>query len=110
MRSFQFWVLLLGSFLVSGLLIKQTFVSKALIAEQRIMVDNQEIASTGAAYQNTWKELAVHIYQASRQDPPLAAVLKTERVTISSTPPASVMSTNSASSKAPVPPPTPGTP
>jgi hypothetical protein len=115
MRAFQFWVLFFGSLVVSGLLVKQIFLSRAIISEQHILVDNREIASTGEAYQTTWKELAVHIYQGSRQDPPLAAILKTERVNISTTPPASILpppAPSPLSSKSPTPTfsPSPSTP
>ena len=87
MKKFQFWILLFGSAFVSALMIKQIFLGKAVYAEQRLLVDNTEAASKDQAYQNTWKQLAVHIYNASRQDPELAAVLKNENVTVGTTPP-----------------------
>lgn len=105
MKKFQFWILLLGSAFVSALMIKQIFVSKAIVAAQRLLVDNTETASQGPAYQNTWKQLAVHIYNASRQDPELAAVLKAENVAVGTTPPPKPL-IPSPSSKTPSPAPT----
>jgi hypothetical protein len=109
MRSTQFWILLLFSSLLSVLLIKQIFVSRALDHEQRLLVDCQEVVSTGPTYENGWKQLAIRIYQASRQDPALAQVLKNEKVEIhekldadaGSAPPATPF-VPPASSKAPV--------
>jgi len=82
MRAAQFWILLLGSSFVSVLFIKQIFLSRALDQEQRQLVDSQETASTGPGYENAWKQLAVHIYQASRQDPALTQVLKNANVDV----------------------------
>ena len=117
MRSLQFWILLLSSSFVSILLIKQIFLSRALNLEQRQLVDSQETASTASGYENLWKQLALHIYQASRQDPTLAGVLKNEKVEVHPTAPAAsdatpnpTSSAPSASSKAPtapLPPPVP---
>ena len=80
MRSAQFWILLLGSSFVSILFIKQIFLSRDLIQERRLLVDSQETASLGSGYENAWKQLAIHIYQASHDDPALAAILKNEKV------------------------------
>jgi hypothetical protein len=80
MRGFQFWILVLGSSLVSILLIKQIFLNHALRQEQRLLVDSQEAASNGPAFESAWKQLAVHIYQVGRQDPALLQVLKKENV------------------------------
>lgn len=101
MKKFQFWILLLSSAFVSVLMIKQIFLSKAIVAEQRTLIDNTETASMDQGYQNTWRQLAVHIYQASRQDPALAAVLKNENVDVGTTPPPA------PSSKTPSPAPAP---
>lgn len=104
MRSFQFYVLLFSALIVSALMVKQIFLSRAIYTEQHLLVDNEEIASTGEAYQSTWKQLAVHIYQESRQDPALAAILTKEKVAISTTPPPLPgTSTNAPSSKIPGP-------
>jgi len=82
MKAAQFWILLLGSSFVSFLFIQEIFLSRALNQEQRQLLDDRETISTGAAYENAWKQLAVHIYEASRQDPALAEVLKNEKVEI----------------------------
>lgn len=86
MRPFQYWILVLGSTFVSVLLIKQIFLERTLDQEQRGLVSTQEIASSGAAYENAWKQLAVRIYQASRQDPALAEVLKNAKIDIHGAP------------------------
>jgi len=112
MRSFQFWVLLLGSTFVSSLLIKQIFLSRALNQEQRILADSQEMADSATTYENAWKQLALHIFQASRQDPALAQVLKNDNVEIHTgpaggegSPPEAAPSLPSVPAKAPVAPP-----
>jgi len=124
MRAIQFWILLLGSSLVSVLLIKQIFLSRALNVEQRVLLDSQEVASTGNEYESAWKQLAIHIYQASHQDPALTEVLKNENVMVQGGPaagtgsvpavtpsaPALTPSVPSASSKTPVAPPHPTAP
>ena len=112
MRALQFWILLLGSSFVSILYIKQIFLSRDLNQEQRLLVESQEAVSQGAAYENAWKQLAMHIYQGSRQDPSLANVLKIESVNVRSNPAAEAGSVPSATpalpsttTKAPVAPP-----
>src|ERR1017187_6839978 len=108
MRAAQFWILLLGSSFVSVLLIKQIFLGRALDQEQRLLVDSQETASTATGYENAWRQLAIHIYQAGRQDPALAGVLKNANVEIHPSPaagagaaPATTPSVPPASSKNP---------
>ncbi len=76
MRVLQFWILVLGSTLVSALMIKQIFLTRDLDQEQRLFVDSQETAATEPGYENAWHKVAIHIYLASRQDPALAQVLK----------------------------------
>jgi hypothetical protein len=104
MRANQFWILLLCSTIVSALMIKQIFLSRALNLEQRLLVDSQEVASTGSAYETAWKQLAIRIYQASHQDPALAEVLKNENVMIHS---GSASGTSSTPATTPAPSPTP---
>jgi hypothetical protein len=115
MRAVQFWILLLGSSFVSVLFIKQIFLSRALAQEQRQFVDTQQTASTAPGYEDAWKQLAVHIYKASREDPALAQVLKNENVDIHANPvagaaPATTPSAPPASSKTPAAPIHPATP
>jgi hypothetical protein len=114
MRTFQFWLLLLGSCLVTLLLVKLVFVSHQLSQEQRTLGECQETVSQGAAYENAWKQLAVYIYKASSQDPAMGAILKNEGVGIHSNVSAPAGSTPgatpampSAPAKAPTPPPHP---
>jgi hypothetical protein len=117
MRALQFWILLLGSSFVSVLLIKQIFLSRDLNQEHRLLVDSQETASSGPAWEKAWQQVAMRIYRASRQDPVLAGVLKNENVEVHTAPPANpgaepdtTPAAPSASSKAPVVPLAPATP
>ena len=112
MRAFQFWVLLICSTIVSALLIKQIFLNREIDSQQRLMVDNEEIATESAKYEEAWKELAVTVFTNSRQDPTLAAVLKDENVGISTVAPGTPplvpsQSTGGDSSKMPAPTPVP---
>jgi len=91
----------MGSAFFSCMVFKQVSLSKEVYKEQRMLVDSQEVVSTGPAYQNTWRQLAVHIYYAGKQDPDLAAVLKNEKVTISTTAPPGPTSPTPSSSKVP---------
>jgi hypothetical protein len=104
MRAIHFWILLLGSCLVSALMIKQIFLSRSIRQEQRLLADSQETIAAGPGYENAWTQLAIHIYQASHQDPDLAAVLKSENLTIKPKPPAG--STDSSTPSTPPPSPT----
>jgi hypothetical protein len=117
MRAFQFWVLLLASSFVSVLMIKEIFLSRQLNLAERVYVDNQQTASTATGYEQAWKQLAVRIFESSRQDPLLADVLKNEKVEIhpnastgAPTAPATTPGAPSTPAKAPVPPPHPTTP
>jgi len=108
MRAAQFWILLLGSFFVSILFIKQISLSRALDQEHRQFVDGQETASTGSGYEEAWTKLAFQIFQAGRQDPALAQVLKNANVEFRPKPaagagaaPATTPSAPPASSKTP---------
>jgi hypothetical protein len=109
MRALQFWILLLGSFIVSGLLVKAIFLSRSLYQEERIMTDNREITATAKPYESAWKQLALHINHSSKDDPAMAAVLKKENIVIhaapapggTATPPNSTSATPQASSKSP---------
>jgi len=85
MRGLQFWILLLGSSFVSILLIKEISLSRALYQEERQLADSQETAAAGQGYETAWKQLAIHLYQASHQDPTLSDVLKTEKIVIRTT-------------------------
>ena len=82
MRRFQFWLLVIGSTLVSLLMVKQIFLSRALNHEQRTLIDCQDTASTAPTYQTAWQKLSLAIYDSSRQDPEFAAVLKNAGVEI----------------------------
>ena len=110
MNARQFWILILGSLLLCALIIKEIFLSRALAQEQMGLIGIQDVVSTGPTYENDWKQLALSIYQASRHDPDLAALLKKDQIEIEMKPVADAASPtcyNSSSSSAPPPPPLP---
>jgi len=82
MRGLQFWILLLGSLFVSGLLIKQIFLERALDQERRVLVDSQETVSNGQDWQGSWQKLAADIYQAGPQDPAFVEIFKKENIAV----------------------------
>jgi hypothetical protein len=82
MRPFQFWILLLGSFLVSALLFKQILLQRDLGKKRQELADYQEVANTGAAFENAWKQIAMRIFQDSRQDQALSDLLKRDGVLV----------------------------
>jgi hypothetical protein len=102
MRAFQFWILIVGSICVTGLLIKQVLLNREIDYQQRLLVDNEETISDATKYSDAWRDLAVAVFSNSRQDPTLAAVLKDENVGISLMAPDS-SSTNAPSTQAPPP-------
>ena len=85
MRAFQFWILIFASTIVSALWIKQIFLTRELIKQHRTLVECQQVIADGNSYQNAWQKLAMSIYEASRQDPDLAAVLRSEDVEVHAT-------------------------
>jgi hypothetical protein len=92
MRSFQFWVLVLGSLLVSALMLQEVRLIRSLNQVQSMLVDSQQLAASAPEYQNAWQTLAKNIYLASHQDPNhpdmvLMAVLKDTDVAITTQPP-----------------------
>jgi hypothetical protein len=105
MNARQFWILILGSLLLCALIIKEIFLSRALAQEQMGLIGIQDVVSTGPTYENDWKQLALSIYQASRHDPDLAALLKKDQIEIEMKPVA-----DAASPPATTPPPPPPLP
>jgi hypothetical protein len=83
MRALQFWILLFGSFFVSGLLIKEIFLSRTIALEHRVLVDSQETAASAPDWENAWKQVALRIYPLSLKDPALAEMLKSEKIEVS---------------------------
>ena len=69
-------------------MIKQIFLSRDLKQQQRLLIDSQEMITQGNSFETYWKQLAMGVFQASRQDPTLAAVLKDANVQVHSKPPA----------------------
>jgi hypothetical protein len=112
MRALQFWILMLCSTIVAGLMIKEIFLTRELNQLQRSLSESQDVVSQGSAYQNAWKQLATRIFQASHQDPALAEVLRKENVAVhqntQAAPPTAPMPT--ASTKSQVAPTHPATP
>ena len=94
MRSFQFWILVLGATLVSLLMMKNVFIARAFNREQRQLVQDTQMADAAPQYETAWKTLAMHIYEKSKTDPALAIVLKNADVQVrSDEPPAPDAST-----------------
>ena len=117
MRTFQYWILLLGSFFVSVLLIRQAFLTRDLNQVHDQLIENQETISRGAAFENAWKKLATRIYLVGKEDPALMELLKKENIGIhaesapnTGSAPAPTHSAPPASSKTPVAPVNPTTP
>jgi hypothetical protein len=117
MRAHQFWILILGSLLVWALIGKEILLSRDLTWKQLDLVKIRDVVSTGPGYERAWKQLAMPIYQASRQDPALAALLKKQTIEIranppadAGSPPASAPAASPLSSKSPGPTPPSATP
>ena len=117
MTANQFWILILGSLLLCALILKEIFLSRSLSRQQLVLLDVREVVSTGPGYEKAWQQLALPIYQASRQDPALAALLKNEHIAIhpnpavgAGSPPATTPPGTPPSSKGPVPPLPPAAP
>jgi hypothetical protein len=108
MRSVQFWILLLVSLAVCALYLKQIQLSRTTFFQERALADSQEAVSRSSTYENGWKQLAIRLYETSRQDPQLQQVLKDAGIGIHSsppgtTPPAAPPANGPASSKTPAP-------
>jgi hypothetical protein len=86
MRALQFWVLLLGSFIVSGLMMKEILLERDLNKRRQDLVDSQEIANSGPAFENAWKQLAMRIFQNSKQDQAMIDLLKRDGVQVRANP------------------------
>ena len=86
MRAFQFWILLLGSFVVSVLMIKHIFLEREINKARAELVDSQETANTGPAFENAWKQLAMRVFEDSRQDTALNELLKKDGVQVRANP------------------------
>jgi hypothetical protein len=109
--STQFWILVVCSSAVSLLMIKEIFLSHAIIDKQHVLVDSRETADSDSAYGNAWQKLALRVWKAGQQDPAMTALLKSEDVTVReglppgatppSTNPAPANPTPSTSSKPP---------
>ncbi len=99
---------MVGSTLVSAVMIKQIFLLRELNQKQRQLVENQAFAATAQEYGNAWQTLAMHIYQSSRQDPvDVRTTPPPKGLTNGTNTPTSVMPTNVL---APTPMPAPKTP
>jgi len=103
MRSLHFWILLVGSIIVCALYFEQIYLSRELYQQQRFLVDSQQIASMGAAYESSWKQLATRLYQESRQDEAMAEVLKRNQIAIQVNKPGSASAPVPAPTTAPAP-------
>jgi hypothetical protein len=81
---------------VSLLMIRQIFLSHAIIKEQHILVDAHETADGDAVYQSGWEKLAMSVYRSSAQDPAMLDLLKSEGISIHEGPPPGDASTPNA--------------
>lgn len=88
MRTFQFWILIVTSTVVCGLMLKQVFLLRELNQLERTLSDSQAVIKDGSQYENAWKQLAMRLYQTGRQDPAVIELLKKENVEIHPTQPA----------------------
>ncbi len=70
------------SVVISLLLLKEVSLKRSLAQTERNLGDAQESAATAAAYENAWRQLAVHVYQVGHDDPGLMAMLKSENIGI----------------------------
>jgi hypothetical protein len=93
-RGIQFWTLVLLSSAVSLLMIKEIFLSHALIKAQHMLVDAHEIAESDPVYQSAWQKLAMTIYRAGAQDPAMYDLLKDERIKVHQGPPPGATNTS----------------
>jgi len=86
MRTLQFWILVIISTLVSALMIKQIFLTRAMDNKLQDLAEAQQAAETGPGYENAWKHLAMRLFQASHegQDVALLQVLKNADVEVRS--------------------------
>ena len=101
MRAFQFWILIFISLAISGMMVKQIFLTRQLNAAQRTLVDDQEVISQGSYYENAWQKLALSLFQAGEQDPAVQALLKNDNVGIRSKPDATPASAPSGATPVP---------
>ncbi len=88
MRTLQFWILVILSSLVSLLMIKEIFLTRAIKHQQIELTESQQTASTADGFENAWQKLAMRIFEVGRQDPALMQLLKSADVEVRTTPPA----------------------
>ena len=88
MRSFQFWILVLGATLVSLLMMKNVFIAREFNKQQHELVQREQMAAAAPQYETAWKTLAMHIFEKSKTDPALAILLKNADVQVRSDEPA----------------------
>ena len=85
--STEFWILIICSAAVCLLMMKEIFLSHAIIVQQHVLVDAHETASTDAPYEDAWEKIALRVYKAGLVDPSMVDLLKSENVTIHQGPP-----------------------
>ena len=88
MRTFQFWILIFASIVVSGLMIKQVFLMRELNQLERTLSDSQQVVKDGTNFENAWKQLAMRLYQAGAQDQAVLDLLKKDNVEVRAAKPA----------------------
>jgi hypothetical protein len=97
-KGVQFWILLITASVISVLLVSQIFISRAIIHEQRYLIDQREAAEAAPYYKQAWQDLAVQVWKGSGQDPSLIGLLKSEGIGVRQGPPPATApgSTNAA--------------
>jgi hypothetical protein len=82
MRKVQFWVLMVVSLGVCALYGYEIYLGHLMFQQQKMLVQAEQFAGTGASYENSWKQLAAHIYQAGASDAALRDVLKRNQIEV----------------------------
>ncbi len=80
MKSTQFWLLMVLSIAVTCLYFKEITLSRTIVRAQHTLTDDQETADSATLYEKRWQNLALSVYEASKQDPAMADLLKSEGI------------------------------
>jgi hypothetical protein len=81
-REIQSWVLFLGSLVATVLVLADIYFNYSLSSREQILIDFNETIQASPTYENYLRQLAVRIGQASGNDPALADVMKSEKLTV----------------------------
>ncbi len=90
------------SLVVFALYVSEIFISRGIIKEQRILVDQRELADAGPYYKDAWQKLAVQAWKGGAQDPTMIDLLKSEGIAIhEGAPPGSAPASTNAAPQSP---------